>query len=185
MKKSHILLGFLLAVSLLLAGCGKGGPSVPAVNATTPIEADAAVLGSVSVTLPDGMTRQAVSNIQHDFLKDGKQVGGIVLVDLSGEMLNAPYDNLLRISDLLGQQLMPQGNADDLAFLGAGGNAYAYLEFYTGGDKIRYFHYLFRGEAHNYDVWFAYDWVNEETMNGILASVCADDITLELNKSVM
>lgn len=185
MKKTHILLGFLLAVSLLLAGCGKAKPDAPAVKATKPMEADATVLGSVSVTLPDGMTRQAVSNIQHDFLRDGKQVGGIVLVDISGEMLDAPYDNLLRISDLLGQQLMPQGNADDLAFMGAGGNTYAYLEFFTGGNEIRYFHYLFRGEAYNYDVWFAYDLVNEETMNGILASVSADDITPELNESVM
>lgn len=185
MKKTHILLGLLLAVSLLFAGCGKANPSAAAVNATAPIEADATVLGSVSVTLPDGMTRQAVSNIQHDFLKGGKQVGGIVLVDISSEMLDAPHGTLVQITDLLGQQLMPQGKPDDLAFMGAGGNAYAYLEFYTGGDDIRYFHYLFRGEAHNYDVWFAYDLVDEETMNGILASVSAKDITPELNESVM
>lgn len=184
MKKTHIFLIFLMAC-LMLFGCSKEEPTTNLVNATSPIEADAEILNKISVTLPDNMTRETISNIQHDFILDGKQVGGIVIVDISNEMLDAPYENLLHISDLLSQQLMPHENPDKTMFMGAGGNDYAYMEVYTGDDQIRYFHYLFRGEAHNYDVWFAYDLIDADTIAEIIASISADDITDVLNESIM
>lgn len=177
------LLVFLTSM-LLLAGCSKENGTI-IIYATTPLEMEADILDSISVTLPDDMTREAVSNIQNDFILDGKQVGGIVIVDIPNEMLDAPYENIMQISDLLGQQLMPNEDPDKIMFMGAGGNDYAYMEIYTGGEEIRFFHYLFRGEENNYDVWFAYDLVDEETIAEIIATVSADDITADLNKSVM
>lgn len=183
--KKHFLIIPTLAVVLLLFGCDKDEAVSNYVYATFPIEADAEILSSISVTLPDNMTRETVSNIQHDFIQDGKQIGGIVIVDISSEVLDAPYGNMLHISDLLNQQLMSNENPDKTMFMGAGGNEYAYMEVYTGDDQIRYFHYLFRGEAHNYDVWFACDLIDADTISEIIASISADDITEELNKSIM
>ena len=183
--KKHIFIVLLFSAMMILFGCSKEEPVTNIVNAVSPIEADAEILNNISVSLPDNMTRETVSNIQHDFIQDGKQVGGIVIVDISSEVLDAPYGNMLHISDLLNQQLMPNENPDKTMFMGAGGNEYAYMEVYTGDDQIRYFHYLFRGEAHNYDVWFACDLIDADTISEIIASISADDITEELNKSIM
>lgn len=183
--KNHIFIVLLFSAMMILFGCSKEEPVTNIVNAVTPIEADSEILNNISVSLPDNMTRETVSNIQHDFIQDGKQVGGIVIVDISSEVLDAPYGNMLHISDLLNQQLMPNENPDKTMFMGAGGNEYAYMEVYTGDDQIRYFHYLFRGEAHNYDVWFACDLIDADTISEIIASISADDITEELNKSIM
>lgn len=183
--KNHIFIVLLFSAMMILFGCSKEEPVTNIVNAVSPIEADAEILNNISVSLPDNMTRETVSNIQHDFIQDGKQVGGIVIVDISSEVLDAPYGNMLHISDLLNQQLMPNENPDKTMFMGAGGNEYAYMEVYTGDDQIRYFHYLFRGEAHNYDVWFACDLIDADTISEIIASISADDITEELNKSIM
>lgn len=183
--KKHFFIVLLFSVMMILFGCSKEEPVTNIVNAVSPIEADAEILNNISVSLPDNMTRETVSNIQHDFIQDGKQVGGIVIVDISSEVLDAPYGNMLHISDLLNQQLMPNENPDKTMFMGAGGNEYAYMEVYTGDNQIRYFHYLFRGEAHNYDVWFACDLIDADTIFEIIASISADDITEELNKSIM
>lgn len=183
--KKHFFIVLLFSAMMILFGCSKEEPVTNIVNAVTPIEADSEILNNISVSLPDNMTRETVSNIQHDFIQDGKQIGGIVIVDISSEVLDAPYGNMLHISNLLNQQLMPNENPDKTMFMGAGGNEYAYMEVYTGDDQIRYFHYLFRGEAHNYDVWFACDLIDADTISEIIASISADDITEELNKSIM
>ena len=177
----------VLQIILLLMGCSKQDKITGiSINATTPIEVDAEVLNDVSLTLPERMTREAVSAIQHDFTQDGNQVGGIVIVDISNELLDSPRgDNLLKITSMLGEQLMPYEDPDDIEFMCAGGNDFAYLEIYTGGEQIRYCHYLFRGETNKYDVWFNYGLVSEETITEIIATVSADDITTELNNSVM
>lgn len=174
----------LTALLLFFTGCSTEETTTISVHATMPIEVDAESLSNISVTLPEGMVRETISDIQHDFIQDEKQVGGIVIVDISEEMLDSPYDNLLQISDILGQQLMPDTTPEEIEFIGAGGNNYAYMEIYTGnGEEIRYYHYLFRGQDNIYDVWFDNTLVDSETRNDILAAVSSQDITAELNKS--
>lgn len=185
MRKQVSLWYLCFLLILLLMGCGKENAAEILVNVTTPLEVDAEALNNVSVTLPEGMSREPVSEIQHDFIQGERQVGGIVIVDISNEMLDMPYASLIQISDLLGQQLMPSEDPNNIMFLGAGGNDYAYMEVYTGGDQIRFFHYLFRGKTNNYDVWFDYELMDEETIAEIISTVSADDITSELNKSIM
>lgn len=182
-KVSLFFLCYLLM--LLLLGCGNENTAKILVNATTPIEVEDNALNDVSVTLPEEMSRLPKSEIQHDFIKDGNQVGGIVIVDVSDEMLNSPRgENMLKIAGVLGEQLMPHENPDEIEFICAGGNKCAYMEIYTGGgERIRYCHYLFRGETNNYDVWFDYSLVNDKIITEILATVSAEDITDELNKS--
>lgn len=178
----------VLQIILLLVGCIKQDRNTGiSINVTTPIEVDAEALNDVSVTLPEGMTRETVSDIQHDFIQNEKQVGGIVIVDISNELLDSPRgDNLLKITGILGEQLMSQENPNEIEFICAGGNKFAYIEIFTGsGEQIHYCHYLFRGETYNYDVWFNYGLVDEETIAEIIATVSADDITTELNNSDM
>lgn len=178
---------FTAAFLIMLPGCRKEKPAQTVVRAAANVDASPDALSNVSVTLPEGMTRETVSNIQHDFILDGRQVGGIVIVDVSNELLDSPRgDNLLKITGILGEQLMSQENPDEIEFICAGGNKSAYIEIFTGsGEQIRYCHYLFRGEANNYDVWFNYGLVDEETIAEIIATVSADDITTELNNSDM
>lgn len=186
MKKSALKLCICVLSALLffLTGCSTEETTTISVHATMPIEVGAESLSNISVSLPEGMVRETISDIQHDFIQDEKQVGGIVIVDISEEMLDSPYENLLRISDLLGQQLMPDTAPEEIVFIGAGGNDYAYMEVYTGnGEDIRYYHYLFRGQDNTYDVWFDNTFVDSETRNDILAAVSSQDITVELNKS--
>ena len=107
---------------LLLLGCGNENTAKILVNATTPIEVEDNALNDVSVTLPEEMSRLPKSEIQHDFIKDGNQVGGIVIVDVSDEMLNSPRgENMLKIAGVLGEQLMPHENPDEIEFICAGG----------------------------------------------------------------
>ena len=178
---------FCCLLALLLLGCSAEKTDEISVNATAPIEVEDNALNDISVTLPEGMSRIPKSEIQHDFIKDGNQVGGIVVVDISDEILNSPHGkNMLIISGLLGEQLMPHDKPDQIELICIGGNKYAYMEIFTGaGEQIRYCHYLFRGERNDYDVWFDYSLVNDETITEILSTISADDITSELNKSVM
>lgn len=169
---------------LLLAGCGTEDTDVITINATTPIEVVAEVLNNVSVTLPEGMTRETVSDIQHDFIQDGKQVGGIVIVDISDELLDSPRDHTSEIAEILGQQLTPTVSLEDIAFQHAGGNNYAYLEITTGKQSPHFTHYIFRGSEVCYDVWFDVKEVKQKSINDILASITAEDITPERNESV-
>lgn len=186
MKKKlrrSVFLAFVVSL-LLLAGCGTDDADVITITATTPIEVDEELLRNVSVSLPEGMTRETVSNIQHDFIQDGKQVGGIVIVDISNEMLDSPRNYTSEIAELLGHQLMPTVSPEDIAFKHAGGNEYAYMEISTGKKSPRFTHYIFRGSEVCYDVWFDLKEVKQKSINEILPSIAAEDITPEQNKSV-
>lgn len=188
MRKRNLYSAIILSIIILfLVGCSrKDGICEIYVQVTTPIEADSEMLYNISVALPEGMTREKASDIQHDFLLNGQQVGGIVVVDISEEMLDSPRgENLLSLAKILGEQLMPQEDPNNIEYMCAGGNSYAYLELYTGGERIRYCHYLLRGEEHNYDIWFACDFVDEDTRIQILSTVSGEDITAERNQSVM
>lgn len=178
-----MVLLLIILLLLLCIGCGKDESSTPAVIATSTIEVEADLLTNVSVTLPNEISRETVSSIQHDFIKNDKQVGGIVIVDISDEMLDSPLENSFPISNLLGQQLMSGADPKDTEFMGAGGNDYAYMEVYTGGDDLRYIHHLFRGNTACYDVWFDLKYVEMDASYEILATVSSTDITAELNEN--
>ena len=183
MKKTTINI-LIILLFLVCTGCGKGEASSPLVIATSPLEVSADLLTNMSITLPKEISRKPVSDIQHDFIKNEQQVGGIVIVDIPAEMLDSPRENTIQITELLGQQLMPDTDLDEIKYQYAGGNSYAYMEIATGKTRSRYIHYLFRGNTACYDVWFDLDAVKQKTINEILASVSAEDITDELNENV-
>ena len=129
MRKLTFLLYLLLTTVffIVLSGCGKENTTGAVVHATVSVDVSPEALSNVSVSLPEGMTRETVSDIQHDFIQSGKQVGGIVIVDISNELLDSPRgDNLLKITGILGEQLMSQENPNQIEFICAGGNKFAY-----------------------------------------------------------
>lgn len=183
--KKHIFIVLLFSAMMILFGCSKEEPVTNIVNAVTPIEADAEILNNISVTLPDSMTRETVSSIQHDFIQDGKQVGGIVIVDIPNDLLDSPREGLLEIVELLRNQLMPDVPAEEAQIISWGGNQNAYMELVTGPDEMAYFHFLFRGVNNVYDVWFDWELMdqNSDMIYEIVNSVTGEDILPENNQN--
>ena len=183
--KKHFFIVLLFSVMMILFGCSKEEPVTSIVNAVTPIEADSEILNNISVSLPDNMTRETVSNIQHDFIQDGKQIGGIVLVDISSDLLDSPREGLFEIVELLRNQLMPDIPAEEAQIMSWGGNQNAYMELVTGPDEMAYFHFLFRGVNNVYDVWFDWELMdqNSDMIYEIVNSVTGDDILSENNQN--
>lgn len=183
--KNHIFIVLLFSAMMILFGCSKEEPVTNIVNAVSPIEADAEILNNISVCLPDNMTRETVSNIQHDFFQDGKQIGGIVLVDIPSDLLDSPMEGLFEIVELLRNQLMPDVPAEEAQIISWGGNQNAYMELVTGPDEMAYFHFLFRGANNVYDVWFDWELMdqNSDMIYEIVNSVTGDDILSENNQN--
>lgn len=98
------------------------------------------------------MSREVASDIQHDFILNGQQAGGIILLDVPEGLLDAPLEGLFDIVELLRQQLMPDVPPEEAGIVSFGGNQNAFMELCTGSDEIAYCHYLFRGENDTYDV---------------------------------
>lgn len=183
MKKATINI-LIILLFLVCTGCGKGEASSPSVIATSPLEVSADLLANMSITLPKEISRKPVSDIQHDFIKNDQQVGGIVIVDIPAEMLGSPRENTIQITELLGQQLMSSVDLEEIKYQHAGGNDYAYMEIATGKDAVQYTHYLFRGKSACYDVWFDMKEIKQKTVNEILATISAEDIPDELNENI-
>ena len=183
--KKHIFIVLLFSAMMILFGCSKEEPVTNIVNAVTPIEAGSEILNNISVSLPDNMTRETISNIQHDFFQDGKQIGGIVLVYIPSDLLDSPMEGLFEIVELLRNQLMPDVPAEEAQIISWGGNQNAYMELVTGPDEMAYFHFLFRGANNVYDVWFDWELMdqNSDMIYEIVNSVTGDDILSENNQN--
>ena len=158
------------------------------VMADPDVHGEPRVLEGVTMTLPEYLTRETVSDRQHDLIRDGMQVGGILLVDIPKEMLEEAartYEGAQALADHLGKQVMPEAYPYTLAFAGGGRsesyNCYIYLIFYNPNILSRaYVHHLFMGESHCYDVWIDGTW-NPDTGNMILSTLSSQDIKAEDN----
>ena len=185
MRKHFARLPLLvMAVALLLlVGCGK--EEATRFVAVSSVDALPEALDSISITLPKDMTREIVSDIQQDFVLDGQQVGGIILVDIPENLLDSPREGLFDIAELLRQQLMPDIPAEDVKVMSCGGNQNAYMELTTGPDEIVYFHYLFRGINNTYDVWFNWNLLDQDSdlIYETISSVTGEDILPENNEN--
>ncbi len=157
------------------------------VAANNSIEAGAEVLDGVSMTIPAGYTRQTVSNLQHDFIKDGMQVGGILLVDIPSEMLEAAaksYEGAEELAGYLANQVMPDADPNKITFSGGGKSrlydCYIFLTYYDFSTNYAYTHYIYVGESYCYDVWFDDVW-HPDGGDLINSTISSPDIKPELN----
>lgn len=182
-KHFSVLMLALSAVVLLLTGCKK--EEVPRFAAAASISVEPETIENIHLTLPEGMYREHISDIQDDFLLNDQQVGGIVLVDIPEELLDSPMKGLFEITELLRQQLMSDVPAKEVDIISWGGSQNAYMELAVGPEEIDYFHYLFRGTNNTYDVWFNWKLLNQDsdTIYKIVNSVTGEDILPQNNQN--
>lgn len=182
-KQVAVWMLVLVAAVLLLAGCGK--EEVPQLTAVASVTVPSETLENVHITLPEDMSRKKISDIQDDFILNGQQVGGIVLVDVPKELLDSPRKGVFEIAERIRLQLMPDVPAKEADLISWGGCPNAYMELGIGPEEIHYFHYIFRGTAYTYDVWFNWNLLGKDsdTIYEIVKSVSGEDILPENNQN--
>ena len=162
------------------------------ITADPNIQAGPEVLDSITMTLPEGITRQRVSDRQFDFVRDGTQVGGFLLVDIPEDMLKKAAetkDDFLALGDHLGKQIMEDVYPSELTVVGGGKikNSEFYLAvFFKSNEKdgiwAQYLHRIYIGEEYCYDFWLDEAWWPDAGL-GIQDSLSSSDIKPELNKA--
>lgn len=158
------------------------------VMANSQIQAEDDVLDNVTMSMPENMSREKVSNLQHDFVKDGMQVGGILLVDIPNDLLEAAvesYEDTEELADYLAKQVMSDAYPSKITFSGGGeSNNYDFyirLSYYNPDIlSRRYIHHIYVGESYCYDVWIDATW-HPDVGGLILSTLSSPDIKPELN----
>lgn len=164
------------------------------VKADPSIHVDAEVLDSITMTLSDKsteLTRKKVSNSQFDFIKQGHQIGGFVLVDIPREMLEKEpnsWEEFTMIVDPIANQVMADAYPSEAYISGGGhldfGNDLpAYMTFMIQNDhKDQYIHNIYIGEKYIYDFWLDSGWMADGG-GTIMETLSAEDIKPELNQA--
>ena len=159
------------------------------ITADPSIEADPKIWDSMTMDLPEGCTRRQASDSQIDFVMDGVQAGGILLVDLPGDLLDQAAESReghTALADYLAKQVMPDVYPSR-AHLNGGGKPWK--EVYTtvfvetnteNGIRTQYLHRIYLGEQYCYDFWIDEGLWND-TGYTISKSLSSEDIKLELN----
>lgn len=162
------------------------------ISADSSIVADSEVLDSITMTLPEGFTRHRVSDRQIDFVRDGKQVGGFLLVDIPRDMLEKAAESREGfdvLGDYLGKQVMPSIYPSE-AYVSGGGqikDTNYYLAVFIRTEKrdelwAQYMHRIYIGEQYCYDFWID-DAFWGDSGFGIEESLACEDIKPELNEA--
>lgn len=156
------------------------------VMAPAGLEAGSEALDSIPLELPEELTLEKVSNCQYDFVLDGRQVAGLLLLDLPEELLeNAGKspDEFLVFADYLGRQVMPDAYPETVHVSGGGrvlnsdlNGAYImvnYEGFWT--------HKIYRGETYCYDFWMDRGYAPYDPSVILESIAAAEDIRPERN----
>lgn len=154
------------------------------VTADPDIEAGPEVLGDIPMPLPEGFTMVKVSDRQYDVVRKGHQVGGLLLVDLSQDLLEQAKEsteNFLVLGETLRSQVMPDADPDSFHISGGGHNEdykkWGYLGVSYEGCLT---HHIYRGETYCYDLWVDWGWDWTPVLMQESMSACPD-IKPELN----
>lgn len=154
------------------------------------IEAEPSVLDSITMTLSEDITRVRVSNRQFDFVKNGMQVGGFLLVEFPEGILEKAAQSMEdfdAMSDHLVKQTMSEVYPSESRLFGGGhvGRGFYALTVVNKplGEKLwsQYEHRIYIGENYCYDFWIDTGWWADSGF-GIEDSLVADDIKPELNE---
>lgn len=150
------------------------------------IEASPEVLDSLEMTLPEGVSRFSVSECQLDFVKNGRQVGGILLVDIPEEMINEAAqseEGFQEMAAYLAEQVMPDVYPE-MTHLNGGGagikGEYARVFIEANDKSTQYKHCIYLGEQYCYDFWTDQSWWSDSGY-GIQDSLSSNDIQQERN----
>lgn len=161
------------------------------VMADSSIEADPSVLDSLTMTLPNDVTQIRVSDRQFDFIKNGMQVGGFLLVEFPDGMLEKAAEtteDFDAMSDYLATQTMSGVYPAESRIWGGGDHptagyyAMVFINKYKGENPgAQYMHRIYIGEHYCYDFWIDEGWWADSGF-GIVESLSAEDIKPELNQ---
>ena len=150
------------------------------------IDAAPEVLDCLEMTLPEGVSRVSVSECQLDFVKGGRQVGGILLVDIPEEMINEAAqseEGFQEMAAYLAEQVMPD-IYPEMARLNGGGagikGEYARVFVEANDKSTQYKHCIYLGEQYCYDFWTDQSWWSDSGY-GIQDSLSSNDIQQERN----
>ena len=158
-------------------------------------EAGPEVLDDIHFDATDGeaeLTRYRVSNCQDDLVKNGMQVGGFLLLDISEEMLTEAADNFdgfKALAESVGKQVLPEVYPGKAVIWGGGhttdadNNCFALVIFKMGEGqgKAQQVHRIYAGEDYCYDFWIDQTWFSDGG-GAILKSLSAEDIKPERNR---
>lgn len=163
------------------------------VKADQNMTADPEVLDSLTMTLSDKestLTRHRVSDCQFDFVKNGRQIGGCVLVDIPKDMLQKKPENweeFETIVEHVALQIMTDGYPSK-SYIGGGGHAdfgvelTPYMFFSIESDEGAVYNYnIYIGETYVYVLWNDTAWMGD-AWSTIMSTLSAEDIKAELNQ---
>lgn len=150
------------------------------------IDAAPEILDCLEMTLPEGVSRVSVSECQLDFVKNGRQVGGILLVDIPEEMINEAAqseEGFQEMAAYLAEQVMPD-IYPEMTHLNGGGagikGEYARVFIEANDKSTQYKHCIYLGEQYCYDFWTDQSWWSDSGY-GIQDSLSSNDIQQERN----
>lgn len=168
------------------------------VMADPDIEAESEVLDNITFDETDGATelsRYKVSNSQHDLIKNGKQIGGFIIINIPQEMLDAAadsFDGFKALADYVGKQVLPDVYPGK-AIIGGGGhltggaiNSFVAITYQMGEgkEKAQQWHHIYVGENYCYDFWQDQSWFSDAG-TAVMESLSADDIKTERNQDAV
>lgn len=174
---SAIALVLVTATVILFATSAKAEKPAPTLeHAAVPMQettaAPAGLLEQLNVDLAANITRQKVSDTRDEFVRNGQVIGGIVVTDLDSDTVNDTDKLLNYLETHIVEGLSPDDY--DYYMSTSGPNVLIGVEC---GTLDRYFtHYIYKGNAAFYDLWFEDPLSNTGEVQQIIASVQSDDI---------
>ena len=196
-NKLHKYLLSLFVFSIIFTGChNQDTKSAPTVQETAagsivsthkgvePTEvvvkemATESKLDNLEITLPPDMALEGDTATSKSIMHDGQIVGGVILLDLSEDVLSDPYSD--ELIDYLKNDVMQNINDSDFDYI-AESSLHAYVEVSFSNTEKEYIHYILLGNSASYDVWLDRSLVTADEELQIIQSVQSEDITSDLN----
>lgn len=178
MKNQTILLCLLLVLSLFLTACQRDAGAAAEAASTESAFGETlseAHLDAFHIELPEGMERSRNTAAEDVLYRDGKIVGGILILDVSLEGAEDPHSSG-ELETYLHNTVMPsidprEDGYEYMLSYGSLSHVAATGAFYTMGDRIEYMHYICLGEEVVYDLWLNGTVLGEEIDHAISRSI--------------
>lgn len=176
-RNLNIILAAVLCV-VSISGCSSRKPTetiASSVEITTSVdEVSANLLEDVTLTLPENIMREPVSDTRSYFRADGKIIGGIEILDIAGQRDILPFEDEYADLAISVTRQVQDGEYDrsvdkisDLADMAVD------IKFRDGRT---FNHFFFFGKKVVYDIWVDHDVLDGQDMISILKTLHSEDI---------
>lgn len=160
---------------------------VTAPSATETMPISSTLLEAVTLSLPEAIVREVVSENREYFKADGNVIGGIEILNVAGQRDVQPDEQEYADFAISVTKQVQDGEYDHSVNLSSGvADVVVDIKF---RDDRTFMHYFFFGEEVVYDIWVDYDVLDGQDMISILKTLHSDDIvnpqdTAPVNKEV-